>query len=147
MENLTFFHAWGIRPGGIAGSYGLNGYMLRIEDDEHDSLVPKEEGWRKFLQIVQPNNVPTLVDALHPQLWPMPDHKAAENEADAWFPSASNGEGYPAMRKACIDRHAAFVNVAFVDSSVRKVGLKELWTLRWHQGFNTAGPMTIAGGG
>jgi hypothetical protein len=26
------------------------------------------------------------------------------------------------------------------------VGLKELWTLKWHRSFNTAGPWTKAGG-
>jgi hypothetical protein len=34
----------------------------------------------------------------------------------------------------------------FVDGSVRKVGLKELWTLRWHQAFSTDGPWTRVGG-
>jgi len=29
---------------------------------------------------------------------------------------------------------------------VRKVGLKELWTLKWSKSFNTAGPWTPAGG-
>jgi hypothetical protein len=29
---------------------------------------------------------------------------------------------------------------------VRKVGLKEFWTLKWNQDFNTAGPWTKAGG-
>jgi len=29
------------------------------------------------------------------------------------------------------------VNIAFSDGSVRKVGLKELWTLRWSRSFDT----------
>jgi hypothetical protein len=33
-----------------------------------------------------------------------------------------------------------------MDSSVRKVGLKELWTLKWHRNFNTNGYYTKAGG-
>jgi len=33
----------------------------------------------------------------------------------------------------------------FMDWSVRKVGLKELWTLKWHPQFDTAGPWTKAG--
>jgi hypothetical protein len=33
-----------------------------------------------------------------------------------------------------------------MDSSVRKVGLKELWTLKWHRKFNTANRWTRAGG-
>jgi hypothetical protein len=34
----------------------------------------------------------------------------------------------------------------FLDWSVRKVGLKELWTLKWDREFDTAGPWTKAGG-
>ena len=33
-----------------------------------------------------------------------------------------------------------------LDGSARRVGLKELWTLKWHWEFNTAGPYTLAGG-
>jgi hypothetical protein len=32
------------------------------------------------------------------------------------------------------------------DWSVRKVGLKGLWTLKWHREYNTGGPWTRAGG-
>ncbi|MHC4636802.1 MAG: hypothetical protein ACYTBP_16945, partial [Planctomycetota bacterium] len=34
---------------------------------------------------------------------------------------------------ACIDRHNGSLNMLFVDYSIRKVGLKELWYLRWHK--------------
>ena len=33
-----------------------------------------------------------------------------------------------------------------MDFSARKVGLKELWTLKWHRGFDTEGRWTTAGG-
>ena len=33
-----------------------------------------------------------------------------------------------------------------MDWSIRKVGLKELWTLKWRQEFDTAEPWTKAGG-
>jgi prepilin-type N-terminal cleavage/methylation domain-containing protein/prepilin-type processing-associated H-X9-DG protein len=46
----------------------------------------------------------------------------------------------------CIDRHRKGINMVFFDWSVRKVGLKELWTLKWHRQYNTAGPWTRAGG-
>jgi hypothetical protein len=32
-----------------------------------------------------------------------------------------------------------------MDFSARKVGVKELYTLKWHRGFNTAGTYTKAG--
>jgi hypothetical protein len=34
----------------------------------------------------------------------------------------------------------------FVDFSTRKIGLKELWTLKWHREFETRGIWTRAGG-
>jgi hypothetical protein len=46
----------------------------------------------------------------------------------------------------CINRHDAHINGLFMDWSVRKIGLKELWTLKWHRLFDTAGPWTVAGG-
>jgi prepilin-type N-terminal cleavage/methylation domain-containing protein/prepilin-type processing-associated H-X9-DG protein len=46
----------------------------------------------------------------------------------------------------CIDRHQGGINILFLDASVRKIGLKELWTLRWNDGFNRTGPWTKAGG-
>jgi prepilin-type N-terminal cleavage/methylation domain-containing protein/prepilin-type processing-associated H-X9-DG protein len=46
----------------------------------------------------------------------------------------------------CLNRHNGGINMLFMDWSVRKVGLKELWTLKWHRDFDTAGPWTQAGG-
>jgi prepilin-type N-terminal cleavage/methylation domain-containing protein/prepilin-type processing-associated H-X9-DG protein len=46
----------------------------------------------------------------------------------------------------CINRHDGAVNSLFLDWSVRKVGLKELWTLNWWPEFDTSGPWTRAGG-
>ena len=43
------------------------------------------------------------------------------------------------MNRVCVDRHNGFVNSVFADWSVRKVGLKELWTLKWHRTYNTNG--------
>jgi hypothetical protein len=38
------------------------------------------------------------------------------------------------------------VNCVFVDFSVRKVGLKEFWTLKWHFQYDTTGAWTKSGG-
>lgn len=34
-----------------------------------------------------------------------------------------------------IDRHNANINICFLDGSVRKVGLKYLWDLKWHRQY------------
>jgi hypothetical protein len=36
--------------------------------------------------------------------------------------------------------------MVFLDGSVRKVGLKELWTLKWFPQYDTANRWTKAGG-
>ena len=50
------------------------------------------------------------------------------------------------MKRACVNRHNAYVNYLFLDWSSRKIGLKELWTLNWYRGFNMANVWTKAGG-
>ncbi|MCK4294594.1 MAG: type II secretion system protein [Planctomycetes bacterium] len=50
------------------------------------------------------------------------------------------------MKHFCINRHDGFVNHLFLDWSARQVGLKELWTLKWHRTFPINGPWTRAGG-
>ena len=47
----------------------------------------------------------------------------------------------------CMDRHGnGTTNLAFMDFSARRVGLKELWVLKWNRNFNTSNRYTSAGG-
>jgi prepilin-type N-terminal cleavage/methylation domain-containing protein/prepilin-type processing-associated H-X9-DG protein len=50
------------------------------------------------------------------------------------------------MMHFALKRHATGTNVGFLDWSVRAVGLKELWTLKWHRKYPINGPLTMAGG-
>ena len=50
------------------------------------------------------------------------------------------------MGSFCLNRHEVHTNGLFLDWSVRRVGLKELWTLKWSMEFDTAGAWTKAGG-
>ncbi len=49
------------------------------------------------------------------------------------------------MRRVCTNRHHNGVNILFMDWSMDKVRLKQLWTLKWHRTFDTTGPWTLAG--
>jgi len=42
---------------------------------------------------------------------------------------------YDDMGHFCINRHQGYINVIFMDYSVRKVPLKHLWRLRWHRKY------------
>ena len=84
-------------------------------------------------------DIPVLLDATF----------ALSSPEDRDFPLlASRGDSgsHSGVLTFCMNRHGVFVNGLFIDWSVRKVGLKELWTLNWHGEFNRAGRWTKAGG-
>jgi prepilin-type processing-associated H-X9-DG protein len=151
---VTIDNAWGIfrpssmtyqgktyvaDPNGLSGSYGLNGFTLNIpETGMYEGNVPATYGWRDLTSVPNGNSVPMFIDASRFDLWPLATDAPPPVESVPW---PSNG-----MACCCINRHDGAVNCLFVDGSVRKVGLKELWTLKWHKSFNTAGPWTKAGG-
>jgi len=141
---FNIFNAWGIFTGsnlsedGIAGSYGINGYCLIPRTaTTYESGVSTQDGW-KTAGGRNAAQVPWWIEALRFDLWPLPTHAPADNEFAAWSGNL--------MARCCINRHQGFLNAAFMDWSVRKVGLKELWTLKWHKTFDTGGPWTQAGG-
>jgi len=144
---LNIFNAWGIFThasnsnlcrDGIAGSYGLNGYVLDIRSYSiYESGVPAVDGWRTP-NVAGASNVPVFMDALRFDLWTIETQGPAFYESAAW---SSNH-----MARCCINRHNGSSNGLFMDWSARKIGLKELWTLKWHRTFNIQGPWTKAGG-
>jgi prepilin-type N-terminal cleavage/methylation domain-containing protein len=153
-EVLNIYNAWGIYRdtvsisgktysaglNGISGSYGLNGHVLATKnpaprDTRNSSTV---DNWMTA-NVQGAANIPLFVDALRFDLWPWADDAPAEYEFAAW--TANN-----LMARACINRHDGYVGCVFVDFSTRKVGLKELWTLKWSKGFDTQGQWTKAGG-
>ncbi len=56
----------------------------------------------------------------------------------------SQSGSYNASR-VCINRHNLAVNVVFADYSVRKVGLKGLWKLKWNKPFDVQNAQTLPG--
>lgn len=150
IDILHIYNSWGIYTrsthsgicrDGIDGSYGINGYCLiphNPSTTQYESQVSVENGWKTAGGGRHANQVPWFVEALRFDLWPLPTDAPATEEYSAW--------GANLMARCAINRHQGFVNAAFMDWSARKVGLKELWTLKWHRQFDTAGPWTKAGG-
>ena len=114
-------------PGPLFGSYGFNGGGLVLLDSRVSrgrrvdrAHVPVFLDGAYFVATVQPNDAPPAFDG-------------------QWLPCSD-------MKTWCIDRHAGGINSLFLDWSVRKVGLKELWALEWSPLFDRRGPWTRAGG-
>ncbi|MCH8119336.1 MAG: type II secretion system protein [Planctomycetes bacterium] len=141
-------HAWRASPYGdperpeMTGSYGYTtaffpSPLIRGGWIDH---------WGKPSHVKRPSTVPMILDSRSTVagLW---------EEREETHPPLDDGEVTYSPRQifdssiyCCIDRHNGHVNGLFVDYSIRRVGLKELWTLKWSRHFNTAGPWTRAGG-
>ena len=91
------------------------------------------------------NNVPVYLDCVYRWAFPRSFDEPPKYE-DHFNGSPTIGGRPPDITYFCMDRHSGGINSLFLDWSVRKVGLKELWTLKWSDKFDTAGPWTKAGG-
>ena len=128
--------------GGLYGSYGINGWAINPEPGSTRGSDPalKNKFWRTK-NVKGQNNIPLLLGASRYN--GLPDSMDEPPAYDGmWWDEGSGGR----MIRYCLDRHDGFVNGLFMDWSVRKIGLKELWSFRWHRQFNTSGPWTTAGG-
>jgi prepilin-type processing-associated H-X9-DG protein len=118
-----------LRPGLCIGSYGINEWL--IGPVSRSTLVSElntnlREGAR----------VPFYLDSI---LW-----ETCLGEAPPPYEGCTSPEF--GQNPSCVNRHEGGVNCLFLDWSVGKVGLKELWTLKWYGHFDTAGPWTERGG-
>jgi prepilin-type processing-associated H-X9-DG protein len=118
---------------GVYGSYGINRYVINVVGDWEQ----KEHCWRRS-DVKGGDKIPIFMDCMYPAISPSPDDEPPS------FEGARSGDEQ--MQFACINRHLGNINIAFLDFSVRKVGLKELWTLKWARGWNTCGEWTKCGG-
>jgi len=140
----TSEQAWTSGTGASAwiGSYAPNGWMCNPPAGATSvwGRSPAKDHWRT------PNvqyawQVPLFSDAWWVDFWPRDTDPP---------PVIQGGPGdtpnTDEMNRVCVDRHNATMGMLFCDWSVRTVGLKELWTLRWNKSFNINGPYTKAGG-
>jgi len=134
----TTHRAW--RVGERTGSYGLNGWIGKRDKD----VIGYRRAYAMYTwqtpRMVEAAKIPVLADMFWADAWPYASDYPPATE------QLSNTPNVPEMQVVCINRHAGSVNLLFADGSVRKVGLKELWALKWNRTYNTVGPWTIAGG-
>jgi prepilin-type processing-associated H-X9-DG protein len=132
------FGAWEITSPAPAfhGSYGFNAYLFSGFLERPISGRP-DVRFRDLNVFSLKNraNIPVLLDASY--MWGSP--RAQES------PPRREPGGGANMGTFCINRHSGYVNGLFLDWSIRPVGLKELWTLKWSGDFDRAGKWTRAG--
>jgi prepilin-type N-terminal cleavage/methylation domain-containing protein len=134
--------AWGYyQPSGWAkpfkGSYGINGWCNNPDPGVTPHGLPAANFWRTP-NVAGAGYIPLFLAAQRYNAWPQHTDYPPEYDGKIWNDDAQMG-------RYCLNRHDGFVGCLLLDYSARKVGLKELWTLKWHRAFNTAGPWTRAG--
>ena len=149
-DNPSSSNVWWAEVAGDYGSYGVNSF---VADSELQVSIGGDVGvadcgdlnWKRADASPRPYEVPVVTDSWWYTMWP-DNGQDAPPERDDKDPRATSGDNAYCMSRICIDRHNGELNMLFMDWSVRKVGLKELWTLKWHKEANTHGPKTISGG-
>ncbi|MBN1795371.1 MAG: type II secretion system protein [Sedimentisphaerales bacterium] len=133
------FRAWGYDPGFFGtedyGSYAVNGWLEHSQRNS-ESAAQKLKYWRKIDKVKNAGNVPFMLDAQWIDAWPEPSHVPPQTQDEP----ANLGSGGSHMVRVCQNRHDRYENCVFMDGHARKIGLKELWTLKWYDDFDIGGP-------
>ena len=125
--------------GGSYGSYGKNSWCSQWE---HGACPTGDQScnWLNIQSVRDGHRIPLLLDAMFLGGFP-----TAEDEPPAFDGQTFWSGGWGEMNRYCMNRHNGYINGLFLDWSARRIGLKELWTLKWHREFDINGPWTIAG--
>jgi len=143
--NPTSKNMWFYQVPGVFGSYGLNAWVVNppVEMEsrtppafKRDGRYPLKDFWR-HTAVRGTAKIPMFADCKEPRAWP--------DDTDTSSPDPEGtADCDHHMRTFQIDRHegSGYINGAFLDFSVRKIGLKELWKLKWHRSFDINGGPT-----
>ena len=129
------------------GSYGMNSWLATPAEGGSFVLGCPSPALRpnfwKTTKVKYAGHIPVFLDSWWWCAWAKETDEPPQYEGqNTPFPCGCRDS----IRRFCINRHDGFVNGLFLDWSVRKVGLKELWTLKWHRQCNTRNSWTRAGG-
>jgi len=118
-------------------SYGVNTWLIGKEvTTYYDDHIYGEPRHTNIYSMRNTDGIPLLLDSATPY------GNGSYNKPPPEYEDMRKGSMWP----FCMNRHNGHINGLFLDWSVRKVGLKELWTLKWSSDFDTANVWTRAGG-
>jgi len=127
----------------FASSYGLNQWVLNSSTVVGGRTL--ENLWRTP-NVKGASEVMFFGDCAITGATPQASDQPPAYDGACGYVWSGAGANNDEICRFCMNRHDGNMNGLFLDSTVRKVGLKELWTLRWHREFNTTGFWTKAGG-
>ncbi len=132
----AYIMARGSHSNNEIASYGMNNWGYSADRDIQGRA--KEWHWGKMSNSSPASIIPLFMDAMWrgggpwfgPRQAYMPSRNPGEYSAQSQF---FNWE----MQHFAFPRHGNAINILFMDGSVRKTKLIELWGLKWHRNYDT----------
>jgi len=124
------FRAWTEEINNVTyiGSYGINFWMtFSSEGGRIDYYLWKTPNAKGAAY------APMFFDCVTSGCTPLHSDQPPAYDGQVYMSSPMNVDE---IRACCINRHLKHINMAFLDFSARRVGLKELWELKWHRNWN-----------
>jgi len=134
------FSEWPYLVVGDYGSYGWNGWVGDPPHDVEPGLGqehPVKWNWRKA-NVSGAGNIPLIAANQWVDGWPRDQDTPPLHMGQPWWTT-----GNESMARFCQNRHEGSVNIAFLDWSIRRIGLKQLWRLKWHRRFDLSAPLPV----
>jgi prepilin-type N-terminal cleavage/methylation domain-containing protein len=135
--NFGIWTDWYVGNGDY-GSYGINGWVEDKKEEMQGTLWMARLRWRSP-DVAGAAYVPLFMDAPWIDTWPMDDDLPPDFDNWHWNLGSM-------MARFCKNRHDGYICGVFLDFSVSKIGLKQMWTLKWHRTFDTCNEWTLCGG-
>ena len=137
--------AHGFRPTDY-GSYGINHWINQIPRGWAGWRGRPDWQWRTVTAVREPSITPLVGDCAwyggNPFDFDSPGNGGKVPPKPDWNKTNPQQWDYD-MARFCMERHGSGINMGFVDGSVRKLRLTELWNLQWHQGFRRRADVDI----
>jgi prepilin-type processing-associated H-X9-DG protein len=111
-------------------SYGINDFVAKpYRLNQFDQANADKQYWGSLNQ-EGADKIPLLFDSA----W----YATTPTDSSPPNPSALDKYHYPyTFGSVCLPRHNGGINMLFMDGSIRRVVIKELWGLKWSRQFNT----------
>lgn len=118
----------------LYGSYGMNYWIMNWPSGyEKPSWIPQLIYCWRNAYVKKANDVPLILDCEWSGVEPVAYASPPEYDGEVITDSEYSEDD---MKRVCLNRQRnGMTNGAFMDFSVRRIGLKELWELRWHRNW------------
>ncbi len=113
-------------------SYAPNIWIMNPVPNATTILMrqPVENCWRTP-DVQGASQIPIFMDCTSISAAPSHNDQPPTREDDFLYTTSVDN-----MKPFCVNRHTECTQGLFMDFSARKVGLKELWELKWHRNWN-----------